>query len=162
MQQTTRTPRAPFSDRPTFRGEGGVHTLEDLQKRVSLLERLFQAGLSFGVPVSITELGVASGQRVGNMRGSWVRKSITALGNNTFTHNLELTAPTGVVNVLWPIVMKRHDGNQAGTGDTIDVVYQGGTITANAIDLFVVAGGSRLVSAGHPLTLDIFFTPADG
>jgi len=135
--------------------------LEDLDRRINMLENTLFAGLSYGVPVSITERGTASGQRVDNMRGAWVHATITALGNNTFTHNLELAAPTGVLNVRWLVFGWQHDGNGAGTSSNVALIYQGGTVTADAVDLYVTAV-TRTVDVTHPLTLDLFFIPADG
>jgi hypothetical protein len=128
-----------------------------------MLEGIFRAGLTFGVPVSISELGVASGQRSGNVRGSWVEKSVTALGTNTFTHNLNLPTPTGVLNVRWLLFGVRHNGTGAGAGDVVcSPIYQGGTVGSDSIDLYVTAAGARTVDGSNPLTLTMFFMPADG
>ena len=147
----------------TARGASSGHIIEDLHKRVNLLEDLFRAGISFGVPLSITETGTASGMRLGHMRGAWIQQDVTALNTNvTFSHNLELQAPTGVVNVRWLPFGFRHDNTAAGAGDTVSVIYVDGTITADAIGLRVFASGARTVDADHPLKVTLFFVPADG
>lgn len=151
-------------DRQDVTGIGGELSVEvrSLEKRLKILEDLLRSGLSFGVPVSVNETGSASGQRVGHMRGSWVHQSITALGTNTFTHQLELPTPTGKVNVRWLVFGWQHDGTGAGVGDSLSVNYQGGTIGTNSIQLYVTAAGARTVDGSHPLTLDLYFVPADG
>lgn len=152
-------------DRQDFTGSGGdplSAELRALERRTKLLEDLLRSGLSFGVPTSINESGTASGQRIGHMRGAWVHQTISALGTNTFTHNLGLPTPAGKVNVRWLVFGWQHDGNGAGTGDTLSVNYQGGTVATDSIQLYVTAAGARTVDGTHQLTVDLYFVPADG
>ena len=167
MQGQSRANPVPSRGLGSWRTSTSEGALEDLQKRVNLLEDIFKAGLSFGVPVSIDSLGAAYGQRIGQMKGSWVEVAVglNQLGTNlTFTHNLGLGNLTSATkcNVRWLPWGLQHDGTNAGAGDTISVVYSGGTVTGNSIQLMVHAAGARLVDNTHKLTVTLFFVPADG
>lgn len=163
MPQTS-NPTLNLLDRPgLYRSMPETPAIQDLQKRLATLEDLFRAGISFGVPVSRDSLGTAAGARTAHMRGNFVRVAVTSLNTNiAFAHNLNLQAPTGVVNVSWLVFGWRHNNVGAGAGDTVSVGYIDGAITSDSISLRVFASGARTIDVTNPLTITLWFMPADG
>ena len=149
---------------------------EQMSQAIGEIQQLLDGGVSFGHPQdpaddTSTTLAGAGGASAGhngtlaNINGSWVEQSITALGQQTFYHNLNLDVfSASNPNVRWFIAGMSHDGTDGGagnlTGAAVSVIYkEGGTVAADSIQLHV--GGTGItVAAGTPLTLTLFFLPA--
>lgn len=155
--------------------EGSHSSTNDLLARIEELQRALTAQLSFGTPIEVQGT-TETGQRVGNMRGSWVEATITApTGTLTCTHNLGIpvTQVTGAgdtanrLNVRWFIVGAEF-GDRTGTnaapaapgGFSVNLLKMSdGTVTSNAVDLLYSVNGF-IPSATQPLYLSLFFIPA--
>ncbi len=111
-----------------------------------------------------------------NLAGSWVEISLTSTGitNATCYHNLYpdsadtsvWTVPvTGEPNCRWAIKGKMHDGtSDDGTSFyDVDVMFIGGTVAVNAIDLrfnLILGGTSITVGGDNPVLVTLWFTRA--
>ena len=108
-----------------------------------------------------------------NVAGSWVEVRIEAAGRTTHTctHNLYLDSPqyvvpvTGQPNCRWMVFGWQHDGE--GTSGTtelmLNVWFQSGTVSANAIALEVsvdLHASTITLDGDHPILLTLFFTRA--
>jgi hypothetical protein len=80
---------------------------------------------------------------------------------NKGTATYTLTTPTDL-NVGWVPVRWEHDAAGClGAGiETVSCIYEGGTVTANSIELVFYAAGPRTVIQESPLFVTLWFFPA--
>lgn len=100
-----------------------------------------------------------------NMLGGWARATAVDPGAVlTFAHNLKLQATAvGTPNVAWPVVLFKHNGTGAPAlgvhGGALSLVYEGGVVTSNSIQLVLRTAGTRTIDVANPVTALVFFTP---
>jgi hypothetical protein len=145
----------------------GATSLDDLSNRVNLLEQILSGFLGFGTPVTV---GLVSGYTpangtLDNVYGSWVEKTVepTTVGGATtftFTHNLNTpTVGSTTPNVRWLVFGYQIASGTSATGNTFSLVYEGGTITKDAINLKFF---SSVNMAGATVKVTVFFIPTGG
>ena len=153
------------------------HKPESLVEHLKAIQRAVDGGVEFGSPqdpndpTSTTRAnGTTHNGTVVNLRGSWFEAVLEATGRTTVTctHNLD-THVVGTAtnpNVSWLVFGVLHDGTAADatTTYTVNVWYQGGTRTADAVDLgfsLATAGTAPTINATHPVVVRLFFTPSE-
>ena len=100
-----------------------------------------------------------------NMLGTWVKATAVDPGAViTFSHNLGLQATSAVTpQVAWEIVCFKHSGAGAPAvgvhGGALSLVYEGGVVTANSIQLVLRTAGTRTIDGPNPVTVLVFFAP---
>lgn len=147
-----------------------------LEDRFEELYRRLTAQISFGVPINVDSLGNEVGQKVSEVRGSWVELTLTAAsGTTTVTHNLNIpiTTVTGAgstanrLNVRWfEVGMEFGDRTGANAqpaapgGFTVQFMHMGSSaVTPDAVTLQYAVSGF-LPSATAPLYVSLFVIPA--
>jgi hypothetical protein len=143
----------------------GTTSVEDLSNRVNLLEQILSGFLGFGTPVTV---GLVSGYTpangtLDNMYGSWVEVTIEptkAGASATFSHYLNTpTVGAAVPNVRWLVFGYQIASGVSVSGNVFSLVYEGGTITKDAIDLKFF---SSVAMAGATVKVTVFFIPTGG
>jgi hypothetical protein len=142
-------------------------------KAITELTRVVDRDIEFGNPQnpyddqSTTLAGAGTptthNGSVQNIRGQWVEVEFSAADTAVaFTHNLNSdVAVAGEPNVRWIVFGLEHDGNTADAASTLSVSFEtGDTITANAIQLRLYVGGTRVVDGDHKAKATLFFIPA--
>jgi hypothetical protein len=140
------------------------------------VQRVVDQRIEFGSPQdprdptsTVRALGGVHNGTLQNVEGSWFEAVLSATGRTTLTcvHNLDVATnqPATAPNVRWLVFGVQHNGTGADGTTTyaVDVWYQGGTRTADAIDLgfnLVVGGTVPTVNAGNPVVVTLFFTRA--
>lgn len=140
---------------------------ESVVQHLYRVQRVVDGELEFGCPQDPNDPqstaladGAAHNGLLLNVKGAWVELEVETLNaNTTCTHNLNVQAPTGLVNVRWLVFGWQHDNTGAGAGSTVSVLYVDGNVGENSIALRFYAA-ARTVSADHPLKVTLFFTPA--
>lgn len=144
---------------------------QSLVDALSAHQRVIDGGIEIGSPqdprdpASTTPPnGVDHNGTIVNSTNSWfqvVLDDSTNLLNTevTCTHNLGVPSFSGRLNVTWQVLRIEHDNTGAGAGSAISVIYSGGTVTDNSIQLRFFASG-RTVTVAHPLTVMLCFYPA--
>lgn len=146
---------------------------KSIAEHLNRVQRVVDGRLEFGSPQDPNDpastaraLGVAHNGTLLNMEGSWFEAVLTATGRSTVTcvHNLDVATaqPATSPNVGWLEFAVIHDGTGADATSTFTVSkwYQGGTRTANAIDLgfnLATGGTAPTVNADHPVVVRMFF-----
>lgn len=121
-------------------------------------------------PTSTTRaLGGVHNGTLQNIDGSWFEAVLTAAGRTsvTCTHNLDVSTlnPAATPNVRWLVFGWMHNGTGGSAATRLDLAvwYQGGTRTANAIDLIfdvTVTAGALTIDGSNPVVVSLFFTRA--
>lgn len=149
---------------------------KSISEHLYRVQRVVDGLLEFGSPQDPTDPtsttradGVSHNGTVLNMDGSWFEAVLTAAGRSsvTVTHNLNVGTdnPTTSANVRWMVFGWQHNGT-GGSGATrldLAVWYQGGTRTADAIDLVfdvTVTAGALTIDALNPVVVTLFVTRA--
>ena len=152
-------------------------TVDVFSARLEEISRLLTAQLTLGAPIDVDTTGTEVGQTIGNIRGSWVELSLTAVtGTVTVTHNLNIpvtalvgaTSTANRLNVRW-IVAGSEFGSRTGAVAqpaapvgvfTIDFLHMlSSAVTADAVVLnYSVAG--FVPAATTPLFVSLFVVPA--
>ena len=134
-------------------------------RQIQLSNDVVNGQLGFGLPP-----GTDAEPLKDNIEGMWVRVVFTSTDTaETFEHNLGVPladgtalATTFIPNVRWLVFMMSHDGNSADGVSTMSINHEvGDDITENSIELRLYAHGARVVDQTHPVTVDLFFIPAD-
>lgn len=111
------------------------------------------------------DLGFGSPNNQDNIRGTWVTLVFDNHGQTqTATHSLDINATVAATpNVGWIVFGIKHNGTGAPAlgvaGGDISLIYEGGTVTNNSIQLVIRASATRTINAGNPVTMIVFFIP---
>ena len=140
------------------------------------VQRVVDRHVEFGSPQDpadptsvVRALGAAHNGTILNIEGSWFEAVLEATGRTAVTciHNLDVATnqPATAPNVKWLHFGVSHNGTGADATSTyaVDVWYQGGARTADAIALvfnLVVGGTAPTVNAANPVVVTLFFVRA--